>query len=146
MRKKYYYHFTFEKYYNEMLESGFILPGKHRNYLPYDAETGIGEVEDDARYSEYIYLAKSMKTIINYVVFIEEQGLDFLNKQLFLRQISEKEYFKLLDDLGDIIVLKIPAENINKEFLVDDFNNIKRNMTFAYPLKISLKNTQIIYR
>ena len=58
-----YYHFTFEKYYEEMLADGFIKPGKHRNCLPYDEKLNIGSVGDDPDYSKYIYLAKDKKVL-----------------------------------------------------------------------------------
>ena len=143
MKKKYYYHFTFEKYYNEMLKDGYIIPGKHRNYLPYDENTGVGEILDNPNYSSYTYLSKSIKQLQNYIFPIQEDGIDFLNQKLMSGEITEKEYCNEFNALGDIIILRIPEEVIDKNYLVDDFNNVCRNRTFGYSKPIDIKNAEV---
>lgn len=141
-----YYHFTFEKYYEEMLADGFIKPGKHRNCLPYDEKLNIGSVGDDPDYSKYIYLAKDKKVLNSFIIELHECGPDFLNMELVLDKITDGEYSEKLDDLGDIVVLKIPEKLIDKKYIIDDFNVVSGCKSYAYPLNISMNGVEVLKR
>ena len=141
---KYYYHFTFEKYYDEMLKDGYIKPGVHRNYLPYDEVTQIGQVDDNPNYSNYIYLGKSIRGLSWFIADIHESGLDTLNKKLILEQITWEQYKKEMNDLGEIIILRIPATLIDEKYLIEDFNSTKSGKTYAYPFNIPIKDIKVL--
>ena len=141
-----YYHFTFEKYYEEMLADGFIKPGKHRNCLPYDEKLNIGSVGDNPDYSKYIYLAKDKKVLNSFIIELHECGPDFLNMEIMVNNITNEEYGEKLDDLGDIVILKIPEKLIDKKYIIDDFNVIKGCKSYAYPLDIPIKEVKVLKR
>ena len=141
-----YYHFTFEKYYEEMLTDRFIKPGKHRNCLPYDEKLNIGSVGDNPDYSKYIYLAKDKKILNSFIIELREFGPDFLNMEILINNITNEEYGEKLDALGDIVVLKIPEKLIDKKYIIDDFNVVNGCKSYAYPLDIPIKEVKVLKR